>query len=89
MQKTGRRLGTFRFLSSKLTLKIGSFGVVYKAVHKLTQEKRAIKFIDRSAVSAEEEAKLLQEIEILRQLVLTFVFLCYELFFLLQREKKI
>ena len=48
---------------------IGSFGIVYKAVHKVSQDKRAIKFIDRSSVSAAEEAKLLQEISILRQLV--------------------
>ncbi len=43
---------------------------MYKAIHKVSQEKRAIKFIDRSAVSASEEAKLMQEISILRQLVL-------------------
>ena len=44
--------------------------MVYKAVHKLTQDTRAIKFIDKSAVSSEKENKLLQEINILKQLVL-------------------
>jgi len=49
---------------------IGAFGLVYKAVHKLTQDIRAIKFIDKSAVDPEKETKLLQEIDILKQLVL-------------------
>jgi len=61
------KLGEGKFLKFKNP--IGSFGIVYKAVHKITQEKRAIKFIDRSAVTPEEEAKLMQEIAILRQLV--------------------
>ncbi len=49
---------------------IGAFGIVYKAQHKVTGETRAIKFIDKSAVSAEKESKLLQEITILKKLVL-------------------
>ena len=52
---------------------LGAFGIVYKAVHKTTGELRAIKFIDKSAVSAEKESKLLQEITILKKLVCTQV----------------
>ncbi len=36
----------------------------------MTGEVRAVKFIDRSAVNAERESKLLQEINILKELVL-------------------
>jgi calcium-dependent protein kinase len=48
---------------------VGAFGIVYKAVHKATSELRAIKFIDRSAVSQEFTTNLLQEIDILKKLV--------------------
>ncbi len=47
----------------------GAFGIVYKAVHKVTGESRAIKFIDKTVVGAEKESKLLQEINILKKLV--------------------
>ena len=57
----------------KKPLILGSFGIVYKAIHKISQEKRAIKFIDRASVTSEQEAKLFQEIEILRQLVLLYM----------------
>ena len=43
--------------------------MVYKALHKATNELRAIKFIDRSAVSQEYASNLLQEIDILKKLV--------------------
>ena len=52
---------------------IGSFGIVYKAVHKMSKDIRAIKFISKSAVSGAEEAKLLYEINILKQLVTLLV----------------
>lgn len=38
-------------------------------MHKVSRETRAIKMIRKDRVTAEEEAKLMQEIEILRHLV--------------------
>lgn len=40
-------------------------------MHKVTKEVRAIKVIAKDFVTPEEETKLMQEIEILRQLVHT------------------
>eukprot|EP00826_Nyctotherus_ovalis_P011707 TRINITY_DN1304_c0_g2_i7.p1 TRINITY_DN1304_c0_g2~~TRINITY_DN1304_c0_g2_i7.p1 ORF type:complete len:140 (+),score=30.96 TRINITY_DN1304_c0_g2_i7:122-541(+) len=48
---------------------IGSFGVVYEAIHKETGQKRAIKYISRSSASLEDEVKILKEIQILKQMV--------------------
>ena len=49
--------------------RVGSYGVVFAAIQKKTQERRAIKRIDRAAVNAEKEPCLLREINILRELV--------------------
>ena len=49
---------------------IGSFGVVYRALNKITKEQRAIKFIIKSAVSRKDEVKLMTEINILKEIVL-------------------
>jgi len=46
----------------------GAYGVVFKALHNKTNEIRAIKWIDKAKVSAECEAKLFQEVNILRHL---------------------
>ena len=48
---------------------IGTFGQVYKAVHKLTQDQRAVKIISKANVSHEKEVKLMQEMNILKELV--------------------
>jgi len=48
---------------------LGSFGIVYKAVHKTTNEIRAVKFITKSAVSNDKVTKLIQEINILKKMV--------------------
>jgi len=49
---------------------IGSFGVVYKAVHKETGQRRAIKSISKESVLEVGEAKILKEIQILKQMVI-------------------
>ena len=67
---TQKNESIYKSYSLKEKLGEGSFGVVYKALHKVSKEMRAIKFIDRTSVNTEEEKKLMQEIEILRQLVL-------------------
>lgn len=50
----------------------GSFGVVYKGIHKVTKNVRAIKKITKERNSKEVEASLIQEIAILK----SFVILC-------------
>ncbi len=60
--------GTVKLSKQKNIL--GSFGQVFKGVHRITQEVRAIKRINKSAVDAVKTAKLMQEIEILKQLVI-------------------
>jgi calcium-dependent protein kinase len=47
----------------------GAFGEVRKAIHKATGIERAVKIISKSATSAEEQERLINEVEILRQLV--------------------
>ena len=46
--------------------------MVYKAVHKMSQELRAIKIINKAGVSIENEAKIVSEINILKQMVRFF-----------------
>ena len=45
---------------------IGSYGTVYKAIHKATKEPRAVKLIDKSIVPKDKE--LLSEIKILKEM---------------------
>ena len=52
--------------------RVGSFGKVFKGLHKITKEIRAIKSIDKANVDQEAEAKLFEEIAILKELVLSF-----------------
>ena len=47
---------------------LGGYGTVYEAINKKTNEKRAIKVVDKSTVNKEEEADILSEIEVLKQL---------------------
>ena len=42
---------------------------MYKAIHKGTGDTRAVKFIDKASVQAEDVSKLLKEINILKTLV--------------------
>ena len=48
--------------------KLGSYGTVYKAVHKTTNEIRAIKFIDKANVPKEREHELFSEIKVLKEM---------------------
>lgn len=53
----------------------GAFGTVQKVKHKITNQIRAMKTINKSAFkNAEDESKLLKEIEILKKLVNLFLF---------------
>lgn len=48
----------------------GAFGEVRKAVHKKSGVMRAIKIINKSHTSEEEQTKLINEVNILKELVL-------------------
>ena len=47
---------------------VGSYGTVYKAVNKKTNEKRAIKLINKSAVQKDREGDLFSEIKVLKEM---------------------
>lgn len=47
----------------------GAFGEVRKAVHKTTRLTRAIKIINKFSTSQEDQKKLLNEVNILKELV--------------------
>eukprot|EP00829_Urostomides_striatus_P014491 TRINITY_DN4306_c0_g1_i3.p1 TRINITY_DN4306_c0_g1~~TRINITY_DN4306_c0_g1_i3.p1 ORF type:complete len:484 (-),score=139.28 TRINITY_DN4306_c0_g1_i3:11-1462(-) len=64
----------------KKKLGSGAFGTVYEAVHKQSGDRRAVKFVDKSAVSPEEEQKLFREIEILKQLDHPHIVKLYEFY---------
>ena len=53
----------------KRTIIIGTYGMVYKAIHKKTKETRAIKMIMKESTAKEEEEKLMSEINVLKELV--------------------
>ena len=48
---------------------IGGFGEVFKAIHKLSNLKRAVKFITKKNLDAEEKNRLVNEVEILKSIV--------------------
>lgn len=48
---------------------LGAFGEVRKAIHKKTGLMRAVKIINKSSTSKEEQEKLINEVNILRELV--------------------
>lgn len=50
-------------------LSLGAFGEVRKAIHKKTGFTRAIKIMSKSLTSKEEQEKLLNEVNILKELV--------------------
>lgn len=47
----------------------GAFGEVRKAIHKLSGIERAIKIIKKSTTNEEEQKRLVNEVEMLKQLV--------------------
>ncbi len=55
----------------------GSYGTVYHAIHKKTKEKRAIKLINKSAVSTQNESQLFNEIKVLKEMVKQVRYLGY------------
>ena len=52
---------------------LGTYGTVYKVVHKVTKEKRATKLIQRNSVPKGQEGNLLSEIKVLKELVQKFL----------------
>lgn len=50
------------------SLVLGSYGVVYKAIHKASKSKRAIKLINKENVKVENEGELFSEIKVLKEL---------------------
>jgi len=53
---------------------LGAYGVVKKATHKKTGLTRAVKVLKKSYLTADEQAKVMHEVEILRNLVNKIVF---------------
>jgi len=47
---------------------IGSFGVVYRVIHKSTKEKRAIKLINKEKLPEVNEGGLFSEINVLKEM---------------------
>lgn len=47
---------------------LGTYGTVYKAVHKITKEKRAIKLIKKCTVPKSQQGQLLSEIKVLKEM---------------------
>lgn len=56
------------FINLSLTF-LGAFGEVRKAIHKKTGLMRAVKIINKSSTSKEEQEKLINEVNILKELV--------------------
>ena len=60
-----------KFLIKSSTIpKIGAFGEVRRAIHKRTNITRAVKIIYKEATDKEEHDKLINEVNILKNLVL-------------------
>lgn len=64
--KAGKIAMDYQLLSPPLGS--GAFGEVRKAIHKLTKLERAVKIINKSAQSQEDQERLINEVEILRKL---------------------
>jgi hypothetical protein len=52
-------------------IKIGAYGEVRKCQHKETKALRAVKIINKKCLEEEEKLKMLNEIEILKEMVYT------------------
>lgn len=51
-------------------IKKGGFGQVYRAIHKLSGLQRAIKFISKKNLTLEEKNRLINEVNILKSIVI-------------------
>jgi calcium-dependent protein kinase len=60
--------------------KLGAYGEVRKCLHKETKALRAVKIINKKFLEAEEQAKLLSEISILKELDHPNILKLYEFF---------
>lgn len=58
----------------RLYFKVGAFGEVYQCKHRKTAAHRALKVIYKSSLDEEESDKLINEVKILKQLVLTSLY---------------
>jgi serine/threonine protein kinase len=56
----------------------GSYGVVYRAIHKSTKEKRAIKLINKEKVLEGNEGGLFSEINVLKEMDHPVIMRVYE-----------
>lgn len=63
-----------------IPLGVGSFGEVRKAVHKKSGQPRAVKIINKKCCSPEEQALLIEEFNILKQLDHPTIIKVYEVF---------
>jgi len=63
-----------------LTRILGAYGEVRKCLHKDTKALRAVKIINKKFLEAEEQAKLLSEISILKELDHPNILKLYEFF---------
>ena len=61
-------------------VKLGAYGEVRKCLHKETKALRAVKIINKKFLEAEEQAKLLSEISILKELDHPNILKLYEFF---------
>lgn len=53
---------------------VGAYGEVRKAIHKKTNQERAVKIINKSSTTKEDQEKLINEVNILRELVIIFFY---------------
>ena len=51
----------------------GTYGIVYKVMHKFTKEIRAVKMIAKNGASSDEEEKLRGEIKVLKEMVTNII----------------
>lgn len=58
----------------------GSYGKVYKAIHKRTKAYRAIKILKKTAISQAEHDKIMNEINILKKLDHPYIIKIFEVF---------
>ena len=68
------------------TLGKGSFGKVYKVLHRVSGDYRAVKVLDKASVSSKNKIKLLSEVEMLRSLDHPNILKVYEVY---EDEKQI
>lgn len=61
---------------------IGAYGEVRRAIHKKTGQERAVKIINKSSTTKEDQEKLINEVNILRELVILYFYIFMVLIFL-------